>query len=307
MQPLVSIIIPVYNMELFLCDCLHNISNQSYKNFEVIIIDDGSTDNSPNIIKNYVKKESRAISFIQKNRGVAAAREVGHKLSKGKYVIHCDSDDYFTTEAIEKLVYSAEQNCSDIVVGNYYVKYKNKDVLIKNKPTNSILIDIIEGRMHGALWNKLIKRSIIGELSFEKNINYMEDLLFISRLLVNKSFSISFVDEPVYYYRMRKGSYTSELSPKSIQSVNKVFDIILFENKAELPINTKNIIKAKKAYFNLRHCPQVSVGKSIVEYIDDIKVLNLPWYKKVMLALILRRIKFPSRLYSYIKLRNFYS
>ncbi len=113
--PLISVIIPVYNVEEYLAECLNSVINQTYKNLEIIAIDDGSTDGSYKILKNYEQKEENIKVISQKNSGQSVARNLGLKLAKGKYIYFLDSDDYLSLNTFERLIKKMEENSLDII------------------------------------------------------------------------------------------------------------------------------------------------------------------------------------------------
>ena len=116
--PFISIIIPVYNSEKLLKQCLDSVLNQTLNNIEIICVDDGSTDNSFEILKEYEKKDNRVIALTQKNSGAGVARNKGVEIAKGKYIAFIDSDDWIEHDALEKLYNNIENNDSDMVLFN---------------------------------------------------------------------------------------------------------------------------------------------------------------------------------------------
>lgn len=226
--PLISIIVPIYNAELYLNDCLSSIASQTYQNIEVILINDGSTDSSGDIAKQFCNSDDRFQLISQSNSGVAAAREKALRLTKGEFIIHTDSDDLMTERAIEYLYKSIIENESNIAVGAY-IKQNNsgQEVVLHTLNNKHIFTSkILNGEYRSVLWNKLIKRDLCRNISFEKNINYMEDVLFLSKVLNNDKVKISITDEVVYFYRKVDTSYTNNITYESIISSIKVIDKI---------------------------------------------------------------------------------
>lgn len=177
--PLVSIIVPIYNAEIYLAGCLSSIASQTYQNIEVILINDGSTDNSYNVAKLFCEKNSNFKLVNQANTGVAGARERGLRLAQGEFVIHADSDDLMAERAIEYLYKSIVENSSNIAVGSYVKESEvGKQIITHSAIDKDIFIrNIITGKYHSGLWNKLIKMDLCKDIGFDKNINYMEDKL----------------------------------------------------------------------------------------------------------------------------------
>jgi len=221
-NPLVSIIIPVYNTAKYLSNCLNSIINQSYCNLEIIIIDDGSTDDSYKIAKKYASKDSRIKLVHQKNSGQSTARNHGIKLATGKYISFIDSDDLITKDFIEKLLkpFGAKDTILS-VCGIHYKRLRQasaSDVYtapIRNRHKSEsrkayiLYLLAIDGRMYSSV-NKLYKANIIKSLSFDKNLNFAEDTKFVLDYLDQTQGKISFILEPLYIYNY--GTETSTMS-----------------------------------------------------------------------------------------------
>ena len=128
----VSIIVPVYNVEEYLRKCLDSLVNQTYQNIEIIVVNDGTKDNSQSIVDEYKKKYSKIIkSYIKENGGLASARNYGVDKATGEYIMFVDSDDYIDTKMVEKLVKTANKKHSDIVVSNFYRVEDDKAMEVK--------------------------------------------------------------------------------------------------------------------------------------------------------------------------------
>jgi len=226
--PLISIIVPIYNAEFYLNDCLSSIASQTYEHIEVILINDGSTDSSGDIANQFCNNDDRFQLINQSNSGVAAAREKALRLARGEFVIHTDSDDLMTERAIEYLYKSIIENDSNVAVGAYIKQNNLGQEVVHHSQNNKHIFTskILDGEYRSVLWNKLIKMDLCRNISFEKNINYMEDVLFLSKVLNNDNIKISIVDEVVYFYRKVDTSYTNNITYESIISSIKVIDKI---------------------------------------------------------------------------------
>ena len=180
-KELVSIIIPVYNVEQYLNKCIESIINQTYPNIEVILIDDGSKDLSGKICDNYAKKDSRIKVIHKKNEGVSCARNDGVKNSKGKYVFFIDSDDYIDIDAIEKMIDEIDKD--EIIKISHRLVRNNR--IIKSISNNGTFskVDYIKkvliGDIGGHSWGYLLNKDIIDNLYFDERTSCMEDTLFI--------------------------------------------------------------------------------------------------------------------------------
>lgn len=217
MNILVSIIIPVYNMEKYLTYCLESATNQTYKNIEIVCIDDGSTDKSANIIRSFSDKDKRVKYFYQKNKGLSAVRNLGMELARGEYILFLDSDDYLHYQAVERMVNAASIGadliCSEIKQvydsnADIYCKIKNdsvadisfEDMFVKNKCGF-----IVNGNMY--------RRDLISGQSFIVEMTNGEDSVFMLQvLLVAKK--IVFVNDICYYYLVRNDSISRDLNYK---------------------------------------------------------------------------------------------
>lgn len=216
----VSVIIPVYNGGKYLQRCLNSVSNQHYEQLEIIIINDGSTDNTSLICDEYVTKENRAIVISQENQGVSAARNAGLDIATGDYIYFLDADDYILTNGIKDLMSKACNTSADIVVAGYYVGDQFDKVEISPYHTNDLenyLCSILTGKNHSALWNKLFRSRLFEEVRFPEDICYMEDRAIIVSIIVRYKPKIFFMDEPVYFYFQNKSSITNSGNTKLLE------------------------------------------------------------------------------------------
>ena len=217
---MVSIIVPIYNAEHYLNDCLLSIRSQTYIDIEVILIDDGSTDSSTDIAKSFCEKDDRFKLITQVNSGVAAAREKGLRAAQGEFIIHTDSDDLMAKRSIEYLYKSITDNESDIAVGAYTIinNCSNKLITHSIDDNYSFICNILTGEYHSSLCNKLIRTRLCKGITFDKNLNYMEDKLFLAKILKKDGLKISVTNENVYYYRQVISSYTNNITNESVSS-----------------------------------------------------------------------------------------
>ena len=234
----ISIIIPVWGVEKYISKCLDSLVNQTLEDIEIIVVNDGSPDNSQKIIDDYVKKyPDKVKSYIKENGGQGSARNYGIKVSTGEYIGFVDSDDFVELDMFEKMYSKAKQDNSDIVVcGSYNVSEdytkKEKDIFISNYDTD--LENTIFGKM--AVWNKIYKRNIIidNKITFKEKVWY-EDLAFTLKAIINAS-KFSFIDEPLYDYLIRQGSTMNnsnvERNLEILQAFDDVIDYI-YKNKKE--------------------------------------------------------------------------
>ena len=207
----VTVVIPVYNVESYLHDCINSILRQTFKNFEVLLIDDGSTDQSGNICDELAFNDNRIRVFHKKNGGVSSARNLGLKEANGEWICFVDSDDWIEDYTLEYII-RGDHNNVDFVQFGFKLVNENHEIMMKsNLPLESLTIDrttyFSNTLYHSAICGYLIKRTIIREnhLIFPENIKYGEDQAFIFKALMC-SHNIYILNEHLYNYRFRKGS-----------------------------------------------------------------------------------------------------
>lgn len=239
MNNLVSVIVPIYNSEKYLEECLNSIINQTYKNLEIILINDGSLDKSMEICNLYKEKDNRVIVFDQVNKGVSFTRNFGISISKGDYIIFVDSDDYIELNMIEKMfsVITNEKvdvvRCANDIMKNKkrIINEKNPDNLCNKKIMKNNFYNIYDSlfSISGKKINcysplLMIKKEICPK--FDDKIGFMEDVLFYVELLKNSN-SFYFINDELYHYR-----YNDISSSKNIDNVEKnILDLILVSDK----------------------------------------------------------------------------
>lgn len=262
MNPVISIIIPVYNVEKWLNKCIDSILVQSYKNFEVILVNDGSTDKSREICDKYSKEDNRVKVFHNKNKGLSYSRNFGVKNSNGKYVMFVDSDDFISDiNIIDKFINILEKDKSDFIYTSYCrFNDENEDEIteilpidinnndIKGKSGIEILSMLIEkNNYHHAAYLKICNRRLLIEnnLLFKEGI-YHEDAEWSPKLFYYAK-RISIYNEPYYMRRMRENSIITTTNEVSIRKkindrLNIANDLIKFFNKIEESHSKKVII-----------------------------------------------------------------
>lgn len=164
MEVTISVIVPVYNSELFLDRCISSVLSQTFVDFEVLLINDGSTDSSVTICERYEKEDSRIRFFNRSNHGVSATRQFGIDHCRGKYCIQIDSDDWIDNNCLELLYKKAIDTNSDIVYMGLIEEYLDKSVLARVYKSNNIddyLSALLNGKCWGTVWNKLVLKSLI--------------------------------------------------------------------------------------------------------------------------------------------------
>lgn len=232
----ISTIIPVYNVEKYIEETLNSIINQTLNNIEIILIDDGSTDNSPKILDQYAEKYPNIKVTHTPNQGQATARNIGLKQAQGEYITFLDSDDKIPPQAYEKLYQYSQETEQEIVIGNI-LRFNEKKIFpsllyqhafpkkiqktpstnIKQQPT--LIYDT-------GIWNKIIKKSFLDKhnLKFYEGVFY-EDLLFTIKLHYLTP-TIAIIPDTVYYWRMREEENSTSQKLTKIKNLNDRFTII---------------------------------------------------------------------------------
>jgi len=216
MKELISIIIPAYNVEAYIEKCLNSIFSQTHENLEIIVINDGSTDNTAKIITRYAS-DSRLKYIEQKNAGVSAARNAGIEAASGGYLTFVDSDDYLETDMYEKLYAAFKENNADMAVCNYNVIYEDHSVAKYSKMRNETanIRDDVYGyfckycacsKPNNYIWTKLYKTDIVKKsgVRFE-NYKLGDDTLFNFKLLPHIR-KVAFIEDGLYNYFQRSNS-----------------------------------------------------------------------------------------------------
>lgn len=260
-KPIVSIIIPMYNCEMYIEKCLNSVIEQTYKNIEIILVDDGSIDKSLEICKLSAERDKRVKIFQKKNKGASSARNYGLDHVTGKYIMFVDGDDYIEKNMVESLVSLAERNKDDIVISCLIVdkydkcnnlistikKVQKKRVLEGNRIIAEGIIDLVENESISGPCAKLIRSDIIldNNIRMPENISLQEDLHFILQVL-EKTQKIDVIDKCYYHYR--KGvneSVTSRYYSNKYQMTDEVHDkLIEYYRK-----RTDNISIMRRIYY----------------------------------------------------------
>lgn len=216
----VSIIVPIYNAEKSVAKMLDSLRKQTLTDFEVIMIDDGSTDKSSAICDEYQLKDKRFKTIHKRNEGVSAARQMGINQACGEYVIHADADDWVESNMLESLYYEAIKTNADIVFCDFFVNESENEFYRTQNLKSNFSIDVLHAlfqQLHGSCCNKLVKRACYSKYKchFPKNIDYCEDLLFWVQLLQHKEIKISYLNKAFYHYVMNTSSITHHITRKT--------------------------------------------------------------------------------------------
>lgn len=230
MSALVSIIIPVYNLEEYIGNCLEKLICQTYKNIEIICVDDGSTDLSAQKIKDFSDRDSRIVYYYQENAGVSAARNKGLEIAKGDYIMFVDGDDYLHYQAVEIFVNCIENSEYDILCApekttidldekmDYIGKYSV--VSSDDKDLFSYKFGSVIGK---SVWSKIYKADVARKVSFKTMYTNGEDANYFVRVLL-LDVNVGVIDKKLYYYYTRENSCVTSKFSKSKFTVTLSFD-----------------------------------------------------------------------------------
>lgn len=234
MKQKISVIVPVYNVEKYLSRCIDSLIRQSYSNIEILLVDDGSKDESLSICKEYEAKDSRIHVFHKENEGLGLTRNYGVEQATGEYITFVDSDDYLTLDAIDSMVKKAVETDADVVIASHYYKNKKQEIELSERLyCGTEIKEILMVHMMGNNGNQLdaLSYTAWGKL-YKKEIFTKNRLLFPSeRKLIweDLAFSVEayplcekvyILHKPVYYYCFNEGSLTHTYKPKMIKFLN---------------------------------------------------------------------------------------
>lgn len=238
MQPFISIIIPVFNVENYITECLNSVINQTDNDIEIIIVDDGSTDNSGEIAEKYAELDRRIIIIHKPNGGVSSARNAGIKVAHAQYVLFLDSDDYLEINAVEILRSAFKEYDYDTVmfawnnidISNLRLKresvFQSKFIFNENQK-NLIYEKFCTGSVLNSVWQRVYKTELINNnnLFFDETQRYCEDLLFSFDYFIYCQNGI-YIDEAIYNYRFNPQGLTKTINPNKFNFIKRANQIL---------------------------------------------------------------------------------
>lgn len=222
-SPKVSVIVPVYKAEAYLNRCVDSLLAQTFEDFEILLIDDGSPDRSGEICDEYARKDPRVRVVHKENGGVSSARQCGLDNARGEYVIHADPDDWTEPEMLEAMYRKAKEENADMVICDFYVDFYNRTSLHRltlSKRCDDIFLNNLFLYSNGGCWNKLVKRSCFRKygVAFPKDLFLSEDFFVTVSLLAN---SIKVVHLGRAFYHYTKGINSESLTRKPMEQLIK--------------------------------------------------------------------------------------
>ena len=284
-NPQISVIIPIYNCEKYIKECLSSLIKQTFKNFEIICVNDGSNDDTLKILKKFEAKDERIIIFNQNNSGPGIARNIGMKKSKGEYLIFLDSDDIFKKTMLEELYIKIKENDSDVVICNsqnfekkkWWKKFYEKNYLINNniiKQKTFTSLDIEKDFFNLFIWwpwDKLFKRKYIENLGIEyQNLKSSEDLFFVAASVIAAK-KISYLDKILINHRIGIKNSVSNSRQKS-------WDNFYYALK-----KLKKFIKEKGLYKRFK--------QDFINYVASFSIWQLENINGISFELLYKKIK----------------
>ena len=301
----VSVIIPTYNLENYIGRCLESVINQSYSNLEIIVVNDGSTDNTQIIAEQYLRNDSRIIVINQDNMGLSGARNTGLDVSTGDYIYLLDADDFINPNTIYKLLKIAIENKGLVIVaGDHRIVYDSEmvdgdenidDYLVSSINKDQVQLNICEGLApYGVVWNKLFDKRLFNNLRFAIGKRHEDE--YIMYKLYDIADSIIFYSYPTYYYYQRKGSImNSNFNERDIDAYYAYKERVeYFLNKNKVNIALKNqkmqyyaFLKYMCRKYNSQRAldlnTKIEFKNNINNYLKN-ETINLP--QKILMLLI---------------------
>jgi glycosyltransferase involved in cell wall biosynthesis len=300
MEKLISVIVPVYNVSKYLRQCVDSIINQSYKNLEIVLVDDGSTDSSGDLCDEYAKVDSRVKVIHKENGGLSDARNAGLDIATGEYVGFADSDDFIHCDMYRILAMNLEMENADMAIGNWKEFHDgDEETLTDSRSGNTQVflgIETLEFLIYGkdgyrisfSVWDRLYKRELINEFRFPKGKCY-EDVVWSAKVFYKAKKSV-YVDRDLYYYRRRDDSIVGldskgqdEVSERAItdeipqieEQIRFLSDIGQEEMADEVMYYLYEMIFS---YYTRCHYGKNHLQDKLLDMVDNYK----PWAKQYM-------------------------
>lgn len=281
----ISIIIPVYNASDTIRRMLDSILAQTLNEFEVLMIDDGSTDESGRIVDEYSAKDKRFKAFHKQNEGVAMARQLGVDNAKGEYCIHADADDWMDSTMLEELYTEAKAKDADVVVTDYFVCSKQGETVCKQQPSDlspeHVLQDMFDNKLFGALWHKLVCTDLYRKYNakFFKGINHCEDLLIWVQLLQHLEVKVSYLPKAYYHYVVNDNSitrhFTHETYEMRLRFRDKLKELLVVPNAKEIIEKVSFGIFTEGFIYDVLSSEEMEKGlftyRKSIEHLDSLK------------------------------------
>lgn len=275
---MISIIVPVYNTGKYLEDCMESLIGQTYGDFEIVVIDDGSTDGSAAVCDQWAKKDHRVRVYHQENQGLAAVRNKGLELAGGEYIAWVDGDDYVDKCYLEKLLEGQKCTGADMVMCSFYtdtdgeVEHTGRELFRGEELDRQTFLErLYTYGMYSVVWNKLLSKEAYQGIQFPTG-RVFEDSS-VMRRLTNNCNKVVVIEEPLYFYRRHKESITLQqrTEAKSLKYVNDTY--LWLKEEVEIFQGERN---AKLAAFASRH-----LCDAILRYSEGLQKKNQVKWKRI--------------------------
>lgn len=257
-----SVIVPVYNVEKYLSRCIDSILNQTYKKIEIILIDDGSTDNSSEICDIYAQRYDNVVVVHKANGGVSSARNMGLDTAKGDYITFIDADDYISENLYQDIIEKINELNADIAVCSVYRNDVDGILLTQNyaEVTDNMMLKIMSG-FGEWIWNKIYKKELIGNLRFDTELTFGEDVFWLSQ----------------YCLKCKKGVYSTESCYYYFSNENSACNNIMIKDKL-----IRKYDMERKAHLKILEVYKNSNKKAIIEFEHFMVSINIQNFMKIV-------------------------
>lgn len=285
----ISIIVPVYKVEPYLRMCIESLVSQTYRNLEIILVDDGSPDGCPAICDEYALNDSRIKVVHQENGGLSDARNTGLEIATGEYVAFVDSDDWVEKDMYEKLISAIERTGADVAASNFYYYEDNLNRIGMSKTNNDCVLVNREEIFHYLVggdkclrfevWNKLFKKEVIGDIRFKKGQIY-EDLYF-DRMVFSNCSKICRIDDCLYHYRFsRPGNTVTMFNRNKLNKFSEIKEYVNLFSRAN-----ESRLANEYSYYGFKTSIQfyyrAKKYKANNEILSQIKVYSTEFYEGI--------------------------
>lgn len=278
MNDLLTIIVPIYNSEQYLPYCLGSILKQTYSNWEALLIDDESSDQSSEICKKYVAEDARFKYFRKRNGGVADARNYGLERASGEFIAFVDNDDVLHPEMYTKLIHAANKYNVNVAACDFLMDYRNyEDVISWGEKLPKESIEILEGKnriyrsivtsnkrngVEGLIWNKIYRNQCFKTLRFHTDIALVDDAVMSIELFKNVD-KVAHIQVPMYHWMQHKTNQTMTGSYQKYESACKGYDYIIAEaQKLKLADDIVTVLQSQRLLWNVNTLDRMIAIKS---------------------------------------------
>lgn len=303
---LITVIVPVYNSEKTLHRCIDSILGQTYQNFELLLINDGSIDNSGDICDEYAKMDTRIRVFYQENKGVSAARNTGLDNAKGEWISFVDSDDWISSEYLNDLYKEAITTNADVVTCNFFevttnviricnaFDWSGKNFIDVNSINKGHFLSVVISFSFGTVWNSIISKELINmrDLRFDMNYKYGEDTLFMFQVYMY-AYIYRYLAKPLYYYdRTNELSATNNITRQYYENrlsiICREFDLLKetgYINDTHKSLSFEILDRCCQLIFSIQEYPIITEALSRIS--NKTIISNTMFSKKQRIALFL--------------------